>query len=90
MWKELVVSIPMGRDIFEFKKIFVGLWDAQSGGKVYLHIYFEASSVRSYQCEWKWLRYGFGMGSTLPDFEKIFFPFYFSDWTTFRTADCLC
>lgn len=53
MWKELVVSIPMGRDIFEFKKIFVGLWDAQSGGKVYLHIYFEASSVRSYQCEWK-------------------------------------
>lgn len=34
MWKELVVSIPMGRDIFEFKKMFVGLWDAQSGRKV--------------------------------------------------------
>jgi len=42
----------MGLDIFEFKKMFDGLWDAQSGGKS-KHIYFETSHVRSCQCEWK-------------------------------------
>jgi len=30
------------------------------------------------------------MGNILPDSENYFFPFRFSDWTTFRTADCLC